>query len=140
MRHERIAMQLLALFTQRAAADRARIRLIESGVSPEDVLIVDQHTEDFLIEDEQSGSHMSFWAQVNAMVEPERQVLSLERHLRRGACLMGIRVSDARLSSVSALLKSSGARAQWTRGTRGTHETLERDDRCSRGRLGARPR
>ena len=132
-------MQLLALFTQRAAADRARIRLIESGLLPEHVLIVDKRTEDFLIEDEQSDSHMSFWAYVNAMVEPERGMASLERHLRRGACLMAVRMSDDRSSSVSSLLKGSGARAQWKRGKRSTRDSLERDDRCSGARVGARP-
>jgi hypothetical protein len=130
-------MQLLALFTQRAAADRARIRLIESGIPPENILTVDKRTEDFLIEDEQSGSHMSFWAHVNAMVESEREMSSLERHLRRGGCLLGVRAPDDRLARVSALLKGARARAQWQRGTEDAHE---RDDRCSRGRPGARLR
>ena len=128
-------MQLLALFTQRAAADRARIRLIESGIAPEDVRTVDKRTEDFLIEDEQSESQMSFWAHVNAMVQSERDMRSLQQHLRRGAWLLGIRAPEDRLSSVSSLLKGAGARAQWKRGTR---DSIERDERCSRGRTGAR--
>ena len=128
-------MQLLALFTQRATADRARIRLIESGIAPEDIRAVDKRTEDFLIEDEQSDSHMSFWAHVNAMLESEREMSALERHLRRGACLLGIRAPDDRLASVSALLKRARSRALWRRGA---EDALERDDRCSRGRPAAR--
>lgn len=125
-------MQLVALFSQPAAADRARIRLLESGIPPENLVTVDKRTEDFLIEDEPSNSHMSFWAHLHAMLESEREVKSLERKLRRGACLLGVRASDERLAAVTSLLRKAGAREQWRRGAA---DFVERDDRCSSGRL-----
>ena len=130
-------MQLLALFLQRAAAARARIRLIESGIPPDDIVTVDKRTEDFLIDDEQSDSHMSFWAHVKAMVESERAMTSIEGKLGRGACLLGVRAPEDRLSTVSALLKSTGARGQWKRSA---SASADREDRCSGWRPSARLR
>src|ERR1044071_10294981 len=106
-------MQLVALFPGRAAADRARIRLIESGIPPEDLVIVDRRTEDFLLEDEQSDSRMSFWAHVKAMQKSERDITALDRKVRRGACLFAVCAPDDRLATVSSLLTRSGAREQW---------------------------
>ena len=136
MRNERIVMQLVALFPHRAAADRARIRLIESGIAPGCVLTVDDRTEDFLIEDEESESHMSFWAHVNTMLESEREMSALKRKLRRGACVLGVRAPEERLPLVASLLESTGARSLWMRGV----DIVERDDRCSSERLTTRPR
>lgn len=125
-------MQLVALFPQRAAADRARIRLVESGIAPGQILTVDKRTEDFLIEDEQSDSHMSFWAHMNTMLDSEGEMSALLRKLQRGACLLAIRVPESRISTVSSLLESAGARGQWKRAA---PTSIDRDDRCSTGRL-----
>jgi hypothetical protein len=127
-------MQLVALLPGRAAADRARIRLIETGIPPDDIVIVDRRTEDFLIEDEHSDSRMSFWAHVRAMQKSERDITAIDRKVRRGACLLGVRASDDRLATVSSLLNKSGARQQWSRST----VPGERDDRCSSARRGMR--
>lgn len=129
-------MQLVALFIARAAADRARIRLIESGIPPEDIAIVDRRTEDFLIEDELSDSRMSFWAHVRAMQKSERDITAIDRKMRQGACLFAVRAPDDRLATVSSLLNKSGAREQWSRSA----VARARDERCSNARRAARPR
>ncbi len=130
-------MQLLALFPQRAAAHRARIRLIESGIAPDGIFTVDKRTEDFLIDDEDSHSHVSFWAHVTAVVRSENALRALERQLRRGACLLSVHAPQDPLRDVPALLKNAGAQMQWKQraGIPG-----ERDEHCSLERSKARPR
>lgn len=125
-------MQLVALFPQRAAADRARIRLVESGIAPGQILTVDKRTDDFLIEDEQSDSQMSFWAHMNTMLDSEGEMAVLQRKLQRGACLLAVRAPADQVSTVSSVLESAGARAQWKRAPTAP---IDRDDRCSTGRL-----
>ena len=101
-------MQLLALFSQRAAAARVRTLLVESGVPPDSVLLVDKRVDDFLIDDEASNSHMSFWAHVNALLQSEQEMVALEKQVRRGACLMSVRTPQEQLNAVTEVLKSAG--------------------------------
>jgi hypothetical protein len=112
---ERVAMQLLAVFADKAAVARARIGLIELGIPPDEIHLADDRTEDFLLRDDVMGARVSFWAHVSSMVGSVRSVAALRRQMRHGVCLLGLGVGDDRAGEFSKVLKKAGARRVWHR-------------------------
>jgi uncharacterized protein (TIGR02271 family) len=108
---------IIAVFDARDAAQNARDSLLDIGIEPERISIVDQSSSELATE---SDTHRGgFWAHVKQMFMPDDDRATLDESIRRGNCVLTASMEDDRVDEAIMCLERAGAvdlderQAQW---------------------------
>jgi uncharacterized protein (TIGR02271 family) len=99
--------KIVAVFESQPAAENARSGLLDLGLQPNDISIVDQRSSQHTVQT--PAARGTFWAHVKEMFMPEEDRSTLEEGIRRGGYLVVATVDDARADEAISRLESAGA-------------------------------
>lgn len=102
-----MSRKIVAVFDSRNAAQSARERLLELGVSNERISIADQSSSERTTQTSQMRG--GFWSHLKAMFMPEGDRHTIEESMRRGGYVLVATVDDDRADEAESRLEEAGA-------------------------------
>ena len=99
--------KIVAVFESQQAAENARNGLLELGLQPDHISIVDQRSSQHTVHT--PAARGTFWAHVKEMFMPDEDRSTLEEGIRRGGYGVVATVDDARADEAVSRLESAGA-------------------------------
>lgn len=99
--------KIVAVFESQQAAETARSGLLELGLQPDHISIVDQRSSQHSVQT--PAARGTFWAHLKEMFMLDEDRSTLEEGIRRGGYVVVATVDDARADEAISRLESAGA-------------------------------